>query len=108
MINVGKHVIMINDTIDGVKFINLPGIINEDDSKFSYPLNSWAIAEVIASKIDDMVKPYVTIDFEKVDRKPFMLILNDGQEYVPPEKDPEAELLKLWNLMDGMDGVSEN
>ena len=93
--NVSRKVLLYNDVIDGVKFINLPGSIDEESGKFGYPLNSWAIAEIMARKIAPMVKPYVTIDFEKVDRKPFLLELIDGQEYVPPEKDPEAELLKI-------------
>lgn len=105
--NVSKEVIMINEVIDGVRFLNLPARIDEE-GKIGYPLQSWAIAEVIASKIDELVKPYVTIDLSTVDRNPLLLILNDGQEYVEPEEDPEKKLIELlFNESEDEEGLSE-
>ena len=82
---------MINEIIEGVKFENLPAVLDEN-GKISYPLNSWSVAELISRKIDEAVKPYVTIDFATVDKKPFLLELNDAQEYDPAE-DPEQKII---------------
>jgi hypothetical protein len=83
---------MINKVIDGVKFQNLPAFLDEK-GKISYPLNSWAVADLIASKIEQIVKPYVTVDFTNVDMKPFLLELNNGETY-DAEDDPEQKILE--------------
>ncbi|MCL6600835.1 MAG: hypothetical protein K6T81_19185 [Alicyclobacillus macrosporangiidus] len=89
----GRKKIMINAVIDDVKFQNLPVYINSE-GKILYPLNSWAVAELVASKIDKDVKPYVTVDFTTVDVQRFLDELNSENASTPiADEDAEAKLL---------------
>ena len=68
----------VNEVVDGVMFYNLPLLVDEE-GKIGYPFNSWAVAEIMANKIDPSVKPYVVIDFLKVkDKQPFLSELDGG------------------------------
>lgn len=82
---------MINEVIDGVRFQNLPAFV-DSSGKISYPLNSWAVAELIATKIDNDVKANVTVDFSSVDVQRFLTELNDGQTARDTD-DPQKKLL---------------
>lgn len=84
---------MINTVIDDVKFNNLPVYI-DSEGKILYPLNSWAVAELLASKIDQDVKPYVTVDFSTVDVQRFLDELNrDSECQGMIDKDVEEKLI---------------
>lgn len=83
--------IRINEVIEGAKFQNLPAFLDKN-GKISYPLNSWAVAELIAKKIQDDIKPIVTVNFNTVDVGYFLLELNNGVTFTEAD-DPEQKIL---------------
>lgn len=86
-----RKILMVNETIGGVRFENLPMSVNPD-GKIAYPLNSWAVAELIANKIHEDVKGIVTVDFGSVDVGHFLRELNNGETFCATE-DPEQKLM---------------
>ena len=82
---------MMNQVINGVQFQNLPAFLSEQ-GKISYPLRSWAVAELVASKIPDDVRMSVIVDFSKVDVGKFLPELNNGETFDSAE-DPEQKIL---------------
>ncbi len=86
---------MVNATINGVKFVNLP-ILVTDEGQIRYPLNSFAIAEEIADGIADYAKPYVTVDFNSIDRQAILQRITGNDvttQTYDPNDDPEKKLL---------------
>ena len=95
-----RRQIMINQVIDGVTFQNLPALLDAQ-GVISYSVNSWAVAEMIAKKIDTSVKPHVAVDFSTVDVQQFLPELNNGQTF-SSESDPEKHILDYAFDRDGI------
>ena len=91
---------MINQVIDGVNFQNLPAFLDAQ-GVISYPVNSWAVAEMIAKKIDTSVKPHVVVDFSTVNVQQFLSELNNGQTF-SCDVDPEQHILDYTFGHDGI------
>ena len=94
-----KEIIKMNKVIHGVKFMNLPLIIDPEKGTVGYPLTSLAIAEEIADGIAEYAKGSVTVDFDTVDRTAMMQRLNRDAGVSSDESidDAEAQLLSFFD-----------